>query len=119
MAARELPSIGALLAETVRLGGSDLHLKVGVSPVIRVHGQLQATDYPMLRAEDTERDLDDLLPERLRVESKQTHEADFAVADATGRGRVNAFRQRGMVSVALRPVPPPGKTFADLGPRSL
>ncbi len=115
MAARELPSIEVLLAETVRLGASDLHLKVGVSPVIRVHGQLQATDYPVLTAEDTERYLDGLLPEHLRVEFKQTHEADFAVADASGRVRVNAFRQRGMVSVALRPVPPPGKTFADLG----
>jgi twitching motility protein PilT len=104
-----------LLAETVRLGASDLHLKVGVPPMIRVDGELQAGDYRALTAEDTERYLAALLPERLSVEFKETHEADFAVADATGRVRVNAFRQRGLISVALRPVPAPGQTFADLG----
>jgi len=114
--AHELPSIGVLLAETVRLGASDLHLKVGVPPMLRVNGQLQPTDYRVVTAEDTERYLTGLLPERLRVEFKDTHEADFAVADAeTGRVRVNAFLQRGVISVALRPVLPPGQTFADLG----
>jgi len=113
---RALPSIGTLLAETVRLGASDLHLKVGVPPMMRVHGELRASDYPVLAAEDTEQYLAELLPERLRVEFKETHEADFAVADpGAGRVRVNAFLQRGLVSVALRPVPPPGQTFADLG----
>ena len=112
----ELPSIGVLLAETVRLGASDLHLKVGVPPTMRVDGQLQASDYPVLTAEDTERYLAVLLPERLRVEFKETHEADFAISGGeSGRVRVNAFRQRGLISVALRPVPPPGQTFADLG----
>jgi twitching motility protein PilT len=112
----ELPSIEVLLAETVRLGASDLHLKVGVPPTMRVDGQLQASDYPALTAEDTERYLAVLLPERLRVGFKETHEADFAIPGGeSGRVRVNAFRQRGLISVALRPVSPPGQTFADLG----
>lgn len=113
---RQLPSVGSLLGETVRAGASDLHLKVGVPPMLRVDGELCATAHAVLAPEDTERYLNDLLPERLRVDFKQTHEADFALAfPEAGRVRVNAFRQRGLISIALRPVPAPGRTFADLG----
>jgi twitching motility protein PilT len=113
---RQLPTIEDLLAETARAGASDLHLKVGVPPMLRVDGDLGPTGYRPLTAEDTEYYLEQLIPDRLRVEFKETHEADFAVDDASrGRVRVNAFRQRGLVSIALRPVPPPGKSFEELG----
>ena len=113
---RDLPAIEYLLAEVSQAQASDLHLKVGVPPMLRVNGQLQATAHRPLTAEDTERYLDRLIPERLRVGFKETNEADFAVDDvAPRRVRVNAFRQRGMVSIALRPIPGPGMTFEELG----
>ncbi len=118
---RDLPAIEYLLAEASQAGASDLHLKVGVPPVLRVNGQLQPTAHRALTPEDTERYLERLIPERLKVAFKEKSEADFAVDDvAPRRVRVNAFRQRGMVSIALRPVPAPGMTFEQLGlPASL
>jgi twitching motility protein PilT len=111
-----LPTIEDLLTETARAGASDLHLKVGVPPMLRIDGHLHPTDHNPLTAEDTHRYLEQLIPDRLLVEFKETHEADFAVDDASpGRVRVNAFRQRGLISIALRPVPPPGKSFEELG----
>ncbi len=118
---RDLPAIEYLLAEAAQAGASDLHLKVGVPPVLRINGQLQPTAHRVLTPEDTERYLERLIPDRLRVAFKETSEADFAVDDvAPRRVRVNAFRQRAMVSIALRPVPAPGMTFEELGlPASL
>jgi twitching motility protein PilT len=113
---RDLPAIEYLLAEAAHAGASDLHLKVGVPPVLRINGQLQPTAHRLLTPEDTERYLERLIPERMKVAFKQTAEADFAVDDvAPRRVRVNAFRQRGMVSIALRPIPGPSMTFEQLG----
>jgi len=113
---RDLPAIEYLLAEAAQAGASDLHLKVGVPPVLRLNGQLQATAHRVLTAEDTERYLERLLPERMKVSFKESSEADFAVDDvAPRRVRVNAFRQRGLVSIAMRPIPGPGMSFEELG----
>jgi len=113
---RDLPAIEYLLAEAAEASASDLHLKVGVPPVLRLNGQLQATAHRELTAEDTERYLERLLPERLKDAFSATNEADFAVDDmARRRVRVNAFRQRGLVSLALRPIPGPSMTFEKLG----
>ena len=113
---RDLPAIEYLLAEAAKAGASDIHLKVGVPPTVRINGQLQPSGHRALAPEDTERYLDRLLPERLKVAFKETSEADFAVDDiAPRRVRVNAFRQRGLVSIALRPIPGPHMTFEELG----
>jgi twitching motility protein PilT len=113
---RDLPAIEYLLAEASQVGASDLHLKVGVPPTLRINGQLQPTAHRALSADDTEHYLERLLPERLKVAFKETSEADFAVDDVSPRRvRVNAFRQRGLVSIAMRPIPAPGMTFEELG----
>jgi twitching motility protein PilT len=113
---RDLPAIEYLLAEAAQAGASDLHLKVGVPPTLRLNGQLVPMGHRALTADDTERYLDRLLPERMKVGFKETSEADFAVDDvAPRRVRVNAFRQRGMVSIAMRPIPGPHMSFEDLG----
>jgi twitching motility protein PilT len=113
---RDLPAIEYLLAEAAGAGASDLHLKVGVPPTLRLNGQLAPMAHRALTADDTERYLDRLIPDRMKVGFKETSEADFAVDDvAPRRVRVNAFRQRGMVSIAMRPIPGPHMTFEDLG----
>ncbi|MFH1330262.1 MAG: PilT/PilU family type 4a pilus ATPase [Actinomycetota bacterium] len=113
---RDLPVVEQLLAEASQEGASDLHLKVGVPPTLRINGQLEPTAHRALSADDTERYLERLLPERLKAAFKETNEADFAVDDVSPRRvRVNAFRQRGLVSIAMRPIPAPGRTFEELG----
>lgn len=87
--------------------GSDLHLKVGQPPVIRVDGELQPTEYPKLKPQDTERMAFQILPEKLAGEFAEFGGADFAHSIAgLGRFRVNVFRQRGSVGMVFRRVLP-------------
>ena len=83
---RDLPDIECLLAETAQAEASDLHLKVGVPPMLRINGQLQPTAHRPLTPEDTERYLERLIPERMKVAFKETSEADFAVDDVSPGG---------------------------------
>jgi twitching motility protein PilT len=109
--------IDAALRKTVELGASDLHSKVGSPPMARVHGELQPLDgYEVLTSEDTEAALDQILNDtRAHAEFKEVGEADFAHAiRGLSRFRVNAFRQRGSVSIACRAIPFQVKTVEEL-----
>jgi twitching motility protein PilT len=111
-----LPPIGTLLGDAVRSGASDVHLKVGVPPIVRVDGDLRPSAFRPLSEEDAEDYLADLLPSHLRNVFAETNEADFAYgSDGVGRFRVNAYRQRGRVSVAIRVITPPTQDFEALG----
>jgi len=113
---RDLPSIEELLSGAVSSGASDVHLKAGRSPVIRIDGILNAAQLPVLEELDVEGYLKELIPDRLEVEFKEHGEADFAYGgDNLGRFRVNAYRQRGHISIAIRSLRSPGETFEDLG----
>jgi twitching motility protein PilT len=107
------------LALAVRNEGSDLHLKVGSHPLIRVHGRLRPLEeYDRLKAEDTERVLREMLadqPSKLD-EFQASGEVDFSYAiEGLARFRVNAFRQRGVISVAARVIPFAVRTVRELG----
>ena len=104
------------LRTLVARGGSDLHVKVPSPPVIRVHGELAALDAPTLAPADTEAALDALLTDGAkRAEFHAVGEVDFAFAiDGVGRFRVNAFRQRGSVSLVCRAVPLQVRTLDEL-----
>ena len=104
------------LRTLVARGGSDLHVKVPSPPVIRVHGELAALDAPTLAPADTEAALDALLADGAkRAEFDEVGEVDFAFAiDGVGRFRVNAFRQRGSVSLVCRAVPLQVRTLDEL-----
>ncbi|MGH2980668.1 MAG: type IV pilus twitching motility protein PilT [Solirubrobacterales bacterium] len=109
--------IDIALRETVELGGSDLHVKVGSPPMARVHGELRPLDgYESLSSEDTEKALEEILKDpRAHSEFKEVGEADFAHAiRGLSRFRVNAFRQRGSVSIACRAIPFQVKTVDEL-----
>ena len=106
------------LRGVVEREGSDLHLKVGVPPMIRVHGSLRPLEgYERVEAEDTERALKALISdERTREEFDSDGEADFSYAlKGISRFRVNAFRQRGAVSIVCRAIPFQIRTIEDLG----
>jgi twitching motility protein PilT len=101
----------------VERGGSDLHVKVGSPAMARVDGHLGPLhEEAPLTPEDTERALEVIADEKSRREFAAEGESDFAYAIAgVGRFRINAFRQRGSVSIACRAIPFEIRTAEQLG----
>ncbi len=109
-------SLDDLLKKMVEVGASDLHLKVGSPPVLRIDGDLNPTSLPDLMPDDTEAYAQAVMTKRAASEFHDTNEADFAFGrPEMGRFRVNVFRQRGSVSLVLRMVTAGGQSFEDLG----
>ncbi|HKN80676.1 MAG TPA: twitching motility protein PilT, partial [Actinomycetota bacterium] len=87
--------ITELLRHAVEVGASDLHLKAGNVPFVRVDGELSPTAFGAMSAADTEAAAAALMPEHKRRAFEATSEADFGYTLAgVGRFRVNVFRQR-------------------------
>ena len=109
--------IDACLRYLVESGGSDLHLKVPSRPLVRLDGELvPIPDSTGLTPLETEQAVYTMLTdeEKLR-EFKEQFEVDFAYGlDGTGRFRVNAFYQRGAVSVVCRAIPFNIRTVEEL-----
>jgi twitching motility protein PilT len=105
------------LRELVARNGSDLHLKVGSPPLFRVQGALApVAGTQALANEDTEHALHELLhdPAKLK-EFGEEHEVDFSFEiPQVARFRVNAFRQRGLISLACRAIPSKISTIDEL-----
>jgi twitching motility protein PilT len=98
-------SVEPFLRALVESGGSDLHLKVGSPPRVRMDGRLRRLQVPDLTAADTERMAAEVIRRDLVDEFARTHEADFAYSlSGVGRFRVNAFRARGSVGLVFRRV---------------
>src|SRR4051794_7688524 len=97
--------------------GSDLHLKVPSHPIVRIHGKMMPIDASeRLKAEDTERVLREILhdPHKL-AEFDSENEVDFSYQiEGLARFRVNAFRQRGYVSLVMRAIPVNIKSVDEL-----
>ena len=109
-------NIDELVTKMVEMDGSDLHLKVGSPPAIRARGLLQRLDgYEVLRPADTEDMVRDIMSGKVVKAFEEEGEADFSYAVAgVGRFRVNAFRQRGAISVVMRFIPFGVPKFEDL-----
>jgi twitching motility protein PilT len=103
--------------------GSDLHLKVGSPPMTRIHGGLQQIPgFDPISPEDAEESLRTLVGDRpARAEFDEEGEADFSYSiPRVSRFRVNAFRQRGSISIVCRAIPYQVRTIDDLGlPRAI
>jgi twitching motility protein PilT len=94
------------LQELVSRKGSDLHLKVGRPPMLRVAGELQETQLPALRPEDLKVCAERTLNPRQREEFAERKEIDFAVGvPGLGRFRANIFQQRGTLGMTFRAIP--------------
>lgn len=98
-------------------GASDIHITVGIPPVIRVHGKLKRLNMLPLKPEDTEELVNQLLyKDTLKSYFKENGEADFAFSlPNIGRYRVNVYRQRGTCAAALRSVATTVPTMESLG----
>lgn len=104
-----------LLKETCERGSSDLHLTVGLPPVVRVDGSLTHLDYRPLSPNDTQRLIFDILTNDQVQWFETTRELDFSYGvKAVGRFRVNVYKQRGSVGAALRSIPDRIPTFEQL-----
>lgn len=111
-----LADINEFLRYLVEKHASDLHLKVGAPPIIRVDGALYRTDFPKLSPNDTEKCALEIMSERTAREFNEIGEADFAYSfPGLGRFRCNVYRQRGSVGMAVRRVLPGSPTFEALG----
>jgi len=105
-----------LLQYLVEQRGSDLHVKVGSPPHVRVDGHLIPAPFEPLGPADTEKMAFAILPMNRADEFATTHEADFAYSvPGLGRFRVNVFRQRGSVGLVFRRVLPGIPGFSALG----
>ncbi len=108
--------LAELLRYTVEQRGSDLHVKVGSTPHVRVDGHLLPAPFAFVQPADTERMAFQILPKGRADEFVATSEADFAYSvPGLGRFRVNVFRQRGSVGIVFRRVLPGTPSFESLG----
>jgi twitching motility protein PilT len=109
--------IDDLLRIATGQGASDLHLKVGVFPVMRIGGELHPiADAPRLKPEDTLDMAFTIMSNRQKQRFKEVSEVDIAYGvPGLGRYRANIFQQRGSVSIVLRVIPDQTQSTAQLG----
>lgn len=109
--------IDDLLKVATGHGASDLHLKVGSFPVMRIGGELHTVnDAPRLKPEDTLDMAFAMMSNRQKQRFKEVSEVDIAYGVVgLGRFRANIFQQRGTVSIVLRVIPDQQKTTGELG----
>lgn len=109
--------IEVLLEEVVKRRASDLHLQVGLPPMLRIDGSLTPiAGYGPLDEAAVESLVFAILDQDQRQILTKDKEFDFSFAFGTlGRFRVNAFHERGNVAAALRLIPNEIKTLAELG----
>ncbi|MGQ9455206.1 MAG: type IV pilus twitching motility protein PilT [Armatimonadota bacterium] len=107
--------IDDLLREATERGASDLHLTVGLPPVVRIDGALTHLNYQPLSPGDTQRLIYDILTTDQVQHFEAVHELDFSYGvRGVGRFRVNVYKQRGSVGAALRSIPDRIPTYEQL-----
>jgi twitching motility protein PilT len=114
---QQQPKIEMLLEEVVKRDASDLHLQVGLPPMIRVDGSLSPVqNMPTLNEDMMEALVFSILDEDQKQILLRDKEFDFSFAFGDlGRFRVNAFHERGNVAAALRLIPSEIRTLEQLG----
>src|SRR5947199_10817940 len=99
-------SMSDLLQLVVSEGASDLHIRVGTPPTIRVHGILHRVEGPALTPEETEELMRSITSEDHIQHVRERGSADFGVAFGDiARFRVSVFKQKGHFGQVLRQIP--------------
>lgn len=109
--------IDDLLRVATSHAASDLHLKVGSFPVMRIGGELHPiSDAPRLKAEDSLDMAFTMMSNRQKQRFKEANEVDIGYGvPGLGRFRANIFQQRGSVSIVLRVIPDKTRSVSELG----
>ncbi len=107
-----------LLKKTVEAGASDLHLKMGIPPVVRIHDELRLLSRQIqpIQVDEMRALVKAIVPERLKPELNAGKEVDMAYSlSGVGRFRINIFRHRGQIGLVGRLIPFEIKTLDELG----
>jgi twitching motility protein PilT len=103
------------ISNMVQRNGSDLLLKVGRQPTIRLNGDLTPLDMQPLKPEDLKLLAEQIMTPRQVKEFAEKKEADFAIGvPGVGRFRTNIYQQRGTLAFAFRAIPYEVKTVREL-----
>ena len=103
------------IAQMVQRNASDLLLKVGRPPTVRLNGDLQSLEMPPLKPEDLKLLAEQIMTPRQVKEFAERKEADFAIGvPGVGRFRTNIYQQRGTLAFAFRALPYEVKTVREL-----
>ncbi|HET7600526.1 MAG TPA: PilT/PilU family type 4a pilus ATPase [Gemmatimonadales bacterium] len=103
------------IAQMIQRNGSDLLLKVGRSPTVRVNGELATLEMAPLKPEDLKLLAEQVMTPRQVKEFAEKKEADFAIGvPGVGRFRTNIYQQRGTLAFAFRAIPYEVKTIREL-----
>lgn len=107
--------IQEVLQLVVDKGASDLHLKVGLPPMVRAGGKLIASEFDPLYKDDIQRMVFSMLTGDQRKMLEQTFELDCSYGvSGLGRFRVNVYKDRGAYAVAMRTIPFQVPTIEEL-----
>ena len=109
--------LAGLLRKTVELGGSDLHIRVGSPPQIRIHGQMQPLEgWHVLNSEETEKLARAYLTPEQAKQFDSQKELDHSIGlEGLSRFRVNIFQQKETVGGVFRVIPYEIRSFETLG----
>src|SRR5437867_5591100 len=115
--AKKEPDVNKLFRMVMKYQASDLHLKVGQPPMMRLRGDIRRTEMRPLTQEDMERLMYPLLTPKLRKILDDEGGVDFSyvVGQDASRFRVSLFKQRGRLSLVSRRVNTYIPSFKDLG----
>ena len=103
------------ITEMVEKGGSDLHLKVGRPPTVRIAGDLHPLSQQPLKPEELKALAEQIMTPRQVKEFAEHKEADFAIGvPGVGRFRTNVYQQRGTLAYVFRAIPYELLSIADL-----
>jgi len=104
-----------MLVEMLNRKGSDLHIRVGVRPHLRVNGRLEQIATDPISIDKMDQIISQILNEKQMERFKRKNEMDLALSVAKlGRFRINLFRQRGTSGIAIRAVNTSVPTFNEL-----
>ncbi|MEW6410295.1 MAG: type IV pilus twitching motility protein PilT [Nitrospirota bacterium] len=108
--------IDELLRTLVERGGSDLHLKVGRPPMMRIKGELLPADFPEISKDGMNEMLHSLLSDLQIKKLEEERELDFSyLVEGLARFRGNTFHQMGYLGAVFRVIPVEIKTVEELG----
>mgnify|MGYP000238805105 CR=1 FL=1 len=109
-------NIDTLLRIMFEKGASDLHITVGVPPMLRIDGEITPTEFEKLRPDDCQHIIYSILTDEQKEKFERENELDISFGvEGIGRVRMNVYKQRGAIAAALRNIPLHIMSFEELG----
>ncbi len=108
--------INEILKNAIKMGASDIHLKVGNKPIMRINGSLKhMNEFPRISPDLILNMGNSIMSKQQREHYNRTHDLDMAYGvPSLGRFRVNIFQQKGAMGMVLRIIPSKIKTIREL-----